>query len=193
MASTAVRAAEGRNQFGKKESLTDLAKDLARSNVPIPLQPWTKNSDDPAAKKAFSSILKMIGVNESVSRTKAEKLAADITQSQLPDRAMTPAEKERHLLRKHIVDEGERGNWKPLYDARANGLLDTEEARQLRHDVLLGPLAARVNHFKYSDFIKVYEAATPEEQKQLDPIRLRKRAALLRRGKHTEVTQAEIQ
>jgi len=65
----------------------------------------------------------MIGVNESVSRTKAEKLAADITQSQLPDRAMTPAEKERHLLRKHIIDEGERGNWKPLYDARGRTVL----------------------------------------------------------------------
>ena len=191
LARTAVRAAEGRNQFGKKESLTDLAKDLARSNVPIPLQPWTKNSDDPDAKKAFSSILKMIGVNESVSRTKAEKLAADITQSQLPDRAMTPAERERHLLRKHIIDQGEKGNWKPLYDARANGLLDTEEAKRLRHDVLLGPLAARVNHFKYSDLTKVYEAATPEEKKQLDPIRLRKRVDLLKKGKRSDVESAE--
>src|SRR4029077_7301119 len=91
--------------------------------------------------------------------------------------------RERHLVRKHIIDEGERGNWKPLYDARGQGLLDAEEARQLRHDVLLGPLAARVNHFKYSDFIKVYEVATPEEKKQLDPIRLRKRADLLKKGK----------
>jgi GGDEF domain-containing protein/2'-5' RNA ligase len=191
LASTGVRAAEGRNQFGRKESITDLGKDLLRSNVPIPLQPWTKNSDDPLARKAFSSILKMIGVNESVSRTKAETLAADITQAQMPDRSMTPAERARHQLRKHIIEEGERGNWKPLYDARANGLFDSEEARRLRHDVLLGPLAARVNHFKYSDFMKVYEAATPEEKKQLDPIRLRKRADLLKKGKRTEVTQAE--
>ena len=193
LASTAIMAAEGRDRFGRKESLTDLAKDVGRSNVPIPLQPWTKNSDDPLAKKAFSSILKMIGVNESVSRTKAEKLAADIMQSQMPDRTMTPAERERHLLRKQIIEEGEKGNWKPLYDARANGLLDTEEARQLRHDVLLGPLAARVNHFKYSDFTKVYEAATPEEKKQLDPIRLRKRADLLKKGKRSDVVSAEAQ
>jgi hypothetical protein len=193
LASTAVRAAEGRNQFGRKESLTDLGKDLARSNVPIPLQSWTKNSDDPLARKAFSTILKMIGVNESVSRTKAEKLAADITQSYMPDRTMTPAERARHELRKQIIEEGEKGNWKPLYDARAKGLLDTQEARQLHHDVLLGPLAARVNHFKYSDFLKVFSVATPEEQKQLDSIRLRKRDALLKRGQRTEVTQAESQ
>jgi len=105
--------AKGRNQFGGEESLTDLGKDLARSNVPIPLQPWMKNSDDPLARRTFSSILKMIGVNESVSRTKAEKLAFDIGQSYMPDRTMTPAERVRHELRKRIIDEGERGNWKP--------------------------------------------------------------------------------
>lgn len=193
IASTAVRAAEGRNQFGRKESLTDLGKDLARSNVPIPLQPWTKNSDDPFAKKAFSSILKMIGINESVSRTKAEKLAAEIIQSQMPDRTMTPAERARRQLRKQIIDEGERGNWKPLYDARANGLLDAEEARQLRHDVQLGPLAAKVNHLKYSDFMKVFSVATPEERKQLDSIRLRKRASLLKKGDQDVITSAATQ
>lgn len=100
-------------------------------------------------------------------------------------------ERARHQLRKQIIDEGERGNWKPLYDARANGLLDAEEARQLRHDVQLGPLAARVNHFKYSDFMKVYEAAKPEEKKQLDPVRERKRANLLRRGEGAKVSAAE--
>jgi GGDEF domain-containing protein len=193
LASTAVRAAEGRNQFGRKESLTDLGKDLARSNVPIPLQPWTKNSDDPLARKAFGSILKMIGVNESVSRTKAEKMAGDIAQSYIPDRTMSPAERARHQLRKQIIEEGEKGDWRPLYDARAHRLFDQEEVRQIRHDVQLGPLAARVNHFKYADFMKVFSVATPEEQRQLDLIRLRKRADLLKGGKRAEVTQAEIQ
>ena len=37
-------------------------------------------------------------------------------------------------------------------------------------------------HLAYSDFMKVFSVATPEEQKQLDPIRLRKRSGLLRRG-----------
>ena len=64
---------------------------------------------------------------------------------------MTPAERARHELRKQIIEEGEKGNWKPLYDARAKGFLHAEEARQLRHDVQLGPVAARVDHFKYSE------------------------------------------
>jgi len=34
---------------------------------------------------------------------------------------MTPAERARHELRKQIIEEGEKGNWKPLYDARAKG------------------------------------------------------------------------
>ena len=63
--------------------------------------------------------------------------------------------------------------------------------RQIEHDVRLGPLAARVNSFKYADFMKVYEAATPEEKKQLDPIRLRKRDTLLKNGKRSDVVSAE--
>jgi GGDEF domain-containing protein/2'-5' RNA ligase len=193
LASTAIMAAEGRDRFGRKQGLGEFAKDVARSNVPIPLQSWTKESDDPLAKKAFSTILKMVGVNESVSRSKAEQLAYDIGHSYMPDRTMPPAERALHQLRKRIIEEGEKGDWKPLYDARASRLLDTAQVRQLRHDVQLGPLAARVNHFKYSDFLKVFSVATPEEQKQLDPIRLRKRDALLKRGQRTEVTQAESQ
>lgn len=137
--------------------------------------------------------MKMVGVNESVSRTKAEQLAFDIGQSYMPDRAMTSEEKEHHALRRRLIEEGEKGNWKLLFDARAQGQLDQREVHQIEHDVRLGPLAARVNHFKYSDFLKVYEAATPEEKKQLDPIRLRKRDALLKRGKRTEMTQSQIQ
>jgi hypothetical protein len=89
-----------------------------------------------------------------------------ISQSYMPDRAMTPAERARHQLRKQIIDEGEKGNWNPLYDARGKGLLDTEEVRQLRHDMQFGSLAARVNHFRYSDFMKVYEVATAKRCRQ---------------------------
>jgi hypothetical protein len=181
LASAAVMAAEGRDRFGRKQSLGDLAKDVAKSNVPIPLQSWTKESTDPAATKAFSTLLKMVGVNESVSRTEAEQLAFDIGQSYMSDRALTSEEKEHYALRRHLIQEAEGGNWEPLFDARRRGQMDQRAVRQIEHDVRLGPLAARVNHFKYSDFMRVYEAATPEEKKQLDPIRLRKHADLLKR------------
>ena len=192
LASTAVQIAEGRDRFGKKQSLGQLARDVGRSEVPIPLQPWTKETDDPAAKKAISTILKMVGVNEAIAKTRAEKLAADIyAESYGSDRAMTPKEKERYLARRHIIDEGEKGNWQPLWDARSKGLFDQEQVRQMQHDVHLGPLAARVHHFSYPDFMRVYDVATPEEKKQLEPIRRRKQIDLMRRGKRAEVTQAE--
>ena len=50
---------------------------------------------------AFSTILKMVGVNESVGRTKAEKLAGDIAQSNMSDRALTSEERESTT---HCVD-----------------------------------------------------------------------------------------
>ena len=189
LASTSIMAAEGRDRFGRKQSLGELAKDVATSNVPIPLQSWTKESDDPLAKKAFSTILKMVGVNESTERSKAEQLALDLGWHS--DRAMTTEQKEHYALRRRIIEEGAKGNWKPLFDARAQGQVDQREVHQIEHDVRLGPLATRVNHFKYGDFMKVYEAATPTEKKQLDPIRLRKRADLLKKGNREAVTIAE--
>jgi hypothetical protein len=112
--------------------------------VPIPLQPWTKQSDDPLAKKALSTILKMVGVNESVSRTKAEQLASEIAQSYMSDRSLTSEEKEHHQLRRHLIDEAEKGNWKPLFDARAKGQVDQREVHQIEHDV--APRAASGSH-----------------------------------------------
>lgn len=41
--------------------------------------------------------------------------------------------------------------------------------RQIEHAVRLGPLAARVKHLN-SDVMKVYDAATTDEKRQLDPI-----------------------
>lgn len=143
LASTAIMAAEGRDRFGRRQSLGDLAKDVARSKVPIPLQSWTKESNDPLAKKAFSTILKMVGVNESVARSKAEQLAHDIGHSYMSDRAMTSEEREQHTLRRRLIEEGEKGNWKPLFDARAQGQVDQREVHQIEHDVRRGPLAAR--------------------------------------------------
>ena len=180
LASTSIMAAEGRDRFGRKQSLGELAKDVATSNVPIPLQSWTKESDDPLAKKAFSTILKMVGVNESTERSKAEQLALDLRWSS--DRAMTSDQKEHYALRRRLIDEVGNGNWKPMFDARAKGQIDQREVREIEHDVRLGPLAARVSHFTYANFLKVYEAATPEEKKQLAPILERKREILLKKG-----------
>jgi len=47
-----------------------------------------KHPPPPLAKKTFGTILKMIGVNESVWRTKAEQLASKIAQSYMSDRAL---------------------------------------------------------------------------------------------------------
>lgn len=174
--------ADGRLKESEREKRL---RDVEESNVPIPLQSWTKESDDPLAKKAFSTILKMVGVNESTERSKAEQLALDLGWHS--DRAMTSEQKEHYALRRRIIEEGEKGNWKPLFDARAQGQVDQHEVHQIEHDVRLGPLAARVNHFKYGDFMKVYEAATPAEKKQLDPIKLRKRADLLKKGNRESV------
>jgi len=39
-------------------------------------------------------------------------------------------------------------------------------------------------YIKYPDFMRVYEVTTAEEKQQLDPIRLRSAADLLKKGDH---------
>jgi hypothetical protein len=48
----------------KHESLADKLKSHGEGAVPIPLQPWMRQSKDSNAEKAMDSLLKMIGINE---------------------------------------------------------------------------------------------------------------------------------
>ena len=139
----------------------------------FPFQCWTKKTTDTSKQPTMRTILRTIGLNESVSWAKGEQLAFGIGQSYLSDRPLTSEEREKHALRRHLIEEGERGNWQPLFDARAQGQIDQREQREIEYDVKLGPLAVRVEHFKSGDFLKVYEAVTPGEKRQLDRIRLR--------------------
>lgn len=60
---TAIQVGEGRDQFGRKASIGKQAVNAAKSNVPIPLQPWTRTSHETKAEKAIESIYKMVGIN----------------------------------------------------------------------------------------------------------------------------------
>src|SRR5262249_18796140 len=48
----------------KNESILDKLKQRGQGAVPIPIQPWMRESKDTNAQKAIESILKMVGVNE---------------------------------------------------------------------------------------------------------------------------------
>jgi 2'-5' RNA ligase superfamily len=59
----AIEGMEGRDYMGRKQTIGQAAKNAARNNVPIPLQPWMRKSHDGAAEKAIESIAKMVGIN----------------------------------------------------------------------------------------------------------------------------------
>lgn len=64
----------------------------------------------------------MVGVNESESKSNAEKPALDLRWSS--DRALTSEDRAAQQVRRRLIEEGEKRNWKPLFDARAQGQVD---------------------------------------------------------------------
>ena len=58
----AIKFGEGKNYFGKKQSAWQTAQDLARHNVPIPVQPWTVKNKDSNVEKAWETGLRIAGL-----------------------------------------------------------------------------------------------------------------------------------
>jgi hypothetical protein len=170
LASIAIRAAEGRDRFGKKESLEHLAKDVARSNVPIPLQPWTKDSDDPLAKKAISTILKMVGINEAMAISDAMKVAREIRSDNAGDHERTPEQRQKWQAIREAIEQYQKSNRQDSSLAvrlMQSGKLSDYERRELKAGMQEPPLVFAVRGFKPEEVLSVYQKATEQEKKDL--------------------------
>lgn len=74
---TAIHLGEGRNEFGRKQSVGEVMKNAVKQEVPIPLQPWTRESKDSTTEKVIESIAKMVGVNVRAAHEASEERLRD--------------------------------------------------------------------------------------------------------------------
>jgi hypothetical protein len=165
---TSIQVLEGRDRFGHKQSLSRLARDMARNNVPIPLQPWTKDSDDPWAKRALSMILKMVGVNEKQALPDAMQKAEELRRT--GDHERTPEQREHWRQIRRAIDDYHKSNGKDYSTALKlvqSHQLSEYERHELEAGMRMPPIAFAVRGLSAEDVLQVYEKATDQEKRDL--------------------------
>jgi hypothetical protein len=105
-----------------------------------------------------------------VGASKAEKLAESIARGDPSGKPRTQAQADKSQLHHQLVQDLRNGKPDALgraKEAQDAGKLNDQDVREIQTESKLTPLQARVRKFSAEDAAKVYEAASPEEQKQL--------------------------
>jgi GGDEF domain-containing protein/2'-5' RNA ligase len=165
-----IQALEGRDRFGHKQTLWRLGKEMAHNNMPIPAQPWTKESDDPWTKKAISTILKMVGVNETTSYSDAMKKAGELRQANSGDHERTIEQRQHWREIRAAIDAYHKSNGQDYSSAvklAESGKLTDYELREMEAGMQMPPLSFAVRGLPAEDVLQVYDVATKQEKREL--------------------------
>ena len=131
-----------------------------------------------------------------IDQSRAEKLASEISAENAGDFAMTEQQRAETDQHHSILTALRNGDRKPLESAVKAHSITPREAHELQKRSKLSPLADQVNNFRrghkaeqaYKMAKRVYDAATPEEKKQLDPI-----IGQIQRARHLAYWQQGVQ
>jgi hypothetical protein len=121
--------------------------------------------------------------------TAAEKMAAEIAGARAPTKAWTSRERDSYYARQKALDALRKGDPSVLQEEERERKITQEQAKTLRHEAHLTPLQQKVHNFSYSELKQVYDVASPEEKKQLDPIKRAKIANLFNKSRGTAANQ----
>jgi hypothetical protein len=121
-------------------------------------------------------------------KTAAEKLAADIAMSKVGTQAEDPEDQQNRVMRREILDQLRKGNEQPLRDAQVKHEISRKQVMNLERRARLTPLQDTVHGFTYKEIRRVYDAASPEEKKELQEMVHHKLMNLLHSGRREEVT-----
>ncbi len=148
---------------------------------------WAEGGPEARKRLAYG----FLGV--SFAKTHAEKLASDIAAKKMGVEAETPEQRAAYSRRYEILEALRKGDDKPLSQALSERQINSEQARELRRRARLTPLQDKVRNFRYRELWQVYEAADPDEKKQLEHTLRRKRAELFEKSRGEEVGETEAQ
>jgi N12 class adenine-specific DNA methylase/GGDEF domain-containing protein len=143
------------------------------AGAPISIGNMRKLHDEGASKaKAASMLLGLKPAPQTFDMTAAERMAQEINRTKIPER--TPSEADEHDAKRQAIapvrEALRNGNRSALYQAVAEGKITRKQAMSLLTESRRPPLVNAIEGFTLEQAQKVYNVATPEEKKLLDPI-----------------------
>jgi hypothetical protein len=162
---TAIEALTARDQFGKKRTLNEQAKDFMVTHTPIPAQGFIKSRD----RNVFDSVLNSMGLSTYKNKTKAEKLINE-NMVRVEDPNENKQVKRLHrLLVESLRMDGEIPQ--EIEEARANRIIDYEQIQRWKKEARRPELAVLFSHIANWEAVdKIWNVATDEEKEILGKI-----------------------
>lgn len=115
----------------------------------------------------------LVGITQApddVNKSDAQNLADRITRESMPTRARTSEEAVASQLRGRLIATVRQGNQAELSTALRNGQITPKQATAIQHAATMTPLQLAVSHMDLNNAQRVFEKATPEERRQLQPL-----------------------
>lgn len=111
----------------------------------------------------------------------AEKIARDIAYTKLGQEAPTPESQAKSNLMRTLRDAADQGDLKPAHDAIRKRQITSQQYQALVRTSQGRDLVDLTRNFNYDEIREVYDVATPQEKKLLDP-KLRRETAKEKRA-----------
>jgi preprotein translocase subunit Sss1 len=166
----------GRDQFGRRRDMGEQIKDYFTGAVPIPAQGLFNKKEH----TLMDTILGSLGVSSWKSKSKAERLMADLQHSET-HMDLSPKDRAKAARRYQLMDlwdDGKKDRFKAeLNTALADKILTHEDAVKMKKELKLAPFPRGFKRVPLGVGIHVYNVATPEEKKVLRPLLKKKFAA----------------
>jgi hypothetical protein len=157
-----VEALTGRDAFGRERTFFQQVEDYFTGSFPIPLQGLFGGRE----RTVWQSLLSSMGASSWKSRSAAEKLAGELSYSNMPKGVVTDEHKERMSVKSKIkqkLQDGDRAGAKEL--ANKNGI-DISGFMRIEQSVK-HPLSESFRNLSPAQAVRVWEKATTEERKEI--------------------------
>jgi hypothetical protein len=184
VASFALGALSKTNWRGEKTTFPQQVKEAVKSNVPIPVQAWTRPGTDSVAEKVVDTVFKLVGINMrhdiAGTRSPALNLAKELVGKRMPapspegrsDEEVQASESGRKL--REALREKPADAVKLFAQAIRDKVIRPDQRSAMWKASKQTDLQNTIEHISAGEAMQVWELANDEEKAKIQPLIYRK-------------------
>jgi hypothetical protein len=164
----AVEGITGRDQYGRKQSVTQQAKDFVGEALPIPFQGYRKRSESGPLETGLTAF----GISTSPYLSPAERMARNFTLDRMPLGEDSADRKDANQLARELEDRLRKKQITPLdvTRLRQQGKITPTDQKRILARAARTPLQNSFRSLTPQEAIQVWDKADADERKQIRPL-----------------------
>lgn len=164
----AIEGITGRDQYGRKQSVMQQAKDVLGGGLPIPIQGYRKDSESGPLETVLSST----GISTFPYKSPAERLARQYSLDTMPLGEQSKDRKDANQLARHLEDRLRKKqiSAREVAEARKEGKITSSDQKRILARAARTPLQNSFRSLTPQQAMNVWDKADDEEKKQIRPL-----------------------